>query len=127
LYRCRILATRSAHHVAEATESHELVPTLHPSSRFHETDQNDLLPVTMTASAYFVVDVNTVQLARLADIAEKKEIQTSVGSVLPLVEARAAHQMLGGLLARKPGKIVLPGCEPKPGEPGQKQFGAQSR
>jgi NADPH:quinone reductase-like Zn-dependent oxidoreductase len=37
----------------------------------------------------------------------RKEIKTSVGSVLPLVEARAAHQMLGGMLAHKPGKIVL--------------------
>ena len=58
-------------------------------------------------SDYFIVDVNSVQLARLADMLRRKEIQTSVGSVLPLVEARAAHQMLGGILAHKPGKIVL--------------------
>jgi hypothetical protein len=58
-------------------------------------------------SDYFIVDVNFVQLVRLADMLRRKEIQTSVGSVLPLVEARAAHQMLGGMLPRKLGKIVL--------------------
>jgi NADPH:quinone reductase-like Zn-dependent oxidoreductase len=58
-------------------------------------------------SDYFIVDVNSVQLARLADMLRRKEIQTRVGSALPLVEARAAHQMLGGMIAHKPGKIVL--------------------
>src|SRR6516225_5240209 len=43
---------------------------------------------------YLIVDVNSVQLARLADMLRRKELQTSVGSVLPLAEARAAHQML---------------------------------
>jgi len=56
---------------------------------------------------YLIVDVNSVQLARLADMLRRKELQTSVGSVLPLAEARAAHQMLDGILAHKPGKIVL--------------------
>jgi NADPH:quinone reductase-like Zn-dependent oxidoreductase len=56
---------------------------------------------------YFIVDVNFGQLVRLADMLRRKEIQTSVGSVLPLVEARAAHQMLDGMLPHKLGKIVL--------------------
>ena len=56
---------------------------------------------------YLIVDVNSVQLARLADMLRRKELQTSVGSVVPLAEARAAHQMLAGILAHKPGKIVL--------------------
>lgn len=58
-------------------------------------------------SDYFVVDVNSAQLARLADMLTREEIQTSVGSMLPLVKARAAHQMLGGMIVHKPGKIVL--------------------
>ncbi len=56
---------------------------------------------------YLIVDVNSMQLARLADMLRRKEIRTSVGSVLPLAEARAAHQMLCGVLAHKLGKIVL--------------------
>src|SRR5262249_29689945 len=55
---------------------------------------------------YLIVDVNSVQLARLADMLRRKELQTSVGSVLPLAEARAAHQMLDGILAHKLGKNV---------------------
>lgn len=58
-------------------------------------------------SEYLIVDVNSVQLTRLAGMLSKKEIQTSVGSVLPLAEAPAAHQMLAGRLAHKRGKIVL--------------------
>jgi hypothetical protein len=48
-----------------------------------------------------------VRLTELADLTGKKEIRTAVGSVLPLVEVRAAHQTLAGTLAHKPGKIVL--------------------
>ncbi len=58
-------------------------------------------------SDYLIVDVNSMQLALLADMVRGKKIQTSVGSVLSLAEARAAHQMLAGTLSRKPGKIVL--------------------
>jgi NADPH:quinone reductase-like Zn-dependent oxidoreductase len=54
-----------------------------------------------------IVDVNTAQLAQLAGMLRRKEIRTAVGSVVPLADARAAHQMLGGTLAHKRGKIVL--------------------
>jgi NADPH:quinone reductase-like Zn-dependent oxidoreductase len=56
---------------------------------------------------YFIVDVNTAQLARLADMHDKNELVVPVGSVLPLSEARAAHEMLAGTRAHKRGKIVL--------------------
>jgi NADPH:quinone reductase-like Zn-dependent oxidoreductase len=56
---------------------------------------------------YLIVDVNTAQLAQLASMLRRKEIRTAVGSVVPLADARAAHQMLGGTLAHKRGKIVL--------------------
>jgi NADPH:quinone reductase-like Zn-dependent oxidoreductase len=56
---------------------------------------------------YFIVDVNTAQLARLADMHDNNELVVPVGSVLPLGEARAAHEMLAGSRAHKRGKIVL--------------------
>ena len=56
---------------------------------------------------YFIVDVNTTQLTRLADMRAAKDLIIPVGSVLPLAEARAAHEMLAGTRARKRGKIVL--------------------
>jgi hypothetical protein len=64
-------------------------------------------PRLCSAADYLIVDVNTVRLTELVDLIGKKEIRTAVGSVLPLVEVRAAHQMLAGTLAHKPGKIVL--------------------
>ena len=56
---------------------------------------------------YFIVDVNTAQLTRLAEMHDKNELVIPVGSVLPLGEARAAHEMLDGSRAHKRGKIVL--------------------
>jgi NADPH:quinone reductase-like Zn-dependent oxidoreductase len=56
---------------------------------------------------YFIVDVNTAQLARLAEMHDNNELVVPVGSVLPLSEARAAHEMLAGSRAHKRGKIVL--------------------
>jgi NADPH:quinone reductase-like Zn-dependent oxidoreductase len=56
---------------------------------------------------YFIVDVNTTQLARLAQMHADKELIIPVGSVLPLNEARAAHEMLGGTRVHNRGKIVL--------------------
>jgi len=56
---------------------------------------------------YFIVDVNTAQLTRLADMHDKNELVVPVGSVLPLSEVRAAHEMLDGTRAHKRGKIVL--------------------
>ena len=58
-------------------------------------------------SDYFIVDVNSAQLERLADMLDAKELVTSVGTVLPIAEARAAHEMLAGELPHKRGKIVL--------------------
>ncbi|HMG77549.1 MAG TPA: zinc-binding dehydrogenase, partial [Xanthobacteraceae bacterium] len=56
---------------------------------------------------HFIVDVNTAQLTRLAEMHDKNELVIPVGSVLPLGEARAAHEMLDGSRAHKRGKIVL--------------------
>src|SRR5580692_3370083 len=56
---------------------------------------------------YFIVEVNTTQLARPSAMYDKNELVVPVGSVLPLGEARAAHEMLAGTRAHKRGKIVL--------------------
>jgi NADPH:quinone reductase-like Zn-dependent oxidoreductase len=56
---------------------------------------------------YFVVDVNATQLARLAQMRADGQLIVPVGSVLPLIEARAAHEMLAGTRAHNRGKIVL--------------------
>jgi NADPH:quinone reductase-like Zn-dependent oxidoreductase len=58
-------------------------------------------------SDYFIVDVNSALLARLADMLGATELVTSVGTVLPIAEARAAHEMLAGERPHERGKIVL--------------------
>jgi NADPH:quinone reductase-like Zn-dependent oxidoreductase len=58
-------------------------------------------------AVFFVVDVNAADLARLADLFDSCELVTSVGTVLPLAEARTAHEMLEGKGPRTRGKIVL--------------------
>jgi NADPH:quinone reductase-like Zn-dependent oxidoreductase len=58
-------------------------------------------------SDYFIVDVSAAQLARLTDMLDAKELIASVGTVLPLAEACAAHEMLAGERPHKRGKIVL--------------------
>jgi NADPH:quinone reductase-like Zn-dependent oxidoreductase len=55
---------------------------------------------------FFLVEVSSRRLERIAALIEAGELTTSVGDVLPLVEARIAHEMLAGR-AHKHGKIVL--------------------
>src|SRR5262245_60670731 len=57
--------------------------------------------------AFFIlVDVSSERLEHLANLIEAGELTTSVGDVLPLAEARTAHEMLAGK-PHKRGKIVL--------------------
>ena len=58
-------------------------------------------------SDYFIVDVKTDQLTRLARLHERRELTIPVGSVLPLADVIAAHEMLAGRRAHQPGKIVI--------------------
>jgi NADPH:quinone reductase-like Zn-dependent oxidoreductase len=57
-------------------------------------------------SRFILVDVNQDILQKLAGLIDKGKLQSRVGEVLPLAEARKAHEMLEGLPHRK-GKIVL--------------------
>ncbi len=57
-------------------------------------------------SAFFYVAVDTMTLTRLGDLFASGAITARVGDVLPLSQARAAHEMLDGK-PHKTGKIVL--------------------
>ena len=57
-------------------------------------------------AVFFVVDVNTTDLAHLADMFDAQELIASVGAVLPLAEARTAHELLEGKGLRGRGKIA---------------------
>lgn len=55
---------------------------------------------------FFLVDVTAARLQQIAALIEAGDLTTSVGEVLPLSEARLAHEMLAGK-PHKRGKIVL--------------------
>src|SRR5918999_228834 len=55
---------------------------------------------------FFLVDVSTRRLGEIAALFEAGELRTRVGDVLPLTDARVAHEMLAGK-PHKRGKIVL--------------------
>jgi NADPH:quinone reductase-like Zn-dependent oxidoreductase len=57
-------------------------------------------------SAFFLVDVTTRRLGTLARLFDSGKLTTQVGTVLPLENVRAAHEMLAGA-PHKRGKIVL--------------------
>lgn len=57
-------------------------------------------------TAFFIVDVTTARLNTLADLFDRGKLSVQVGSVLPLEQARSAHEMLAGA-PHKRGKIVL--------------------
>ena len=57
-------------------------------------------------AAYFYVDVTTARLNKITELFDGGKLVASVGTVLPLEEARRAHEMLGGE-PHKRGKIVL--------------------
>lgn len=57
-------------------------------------------------SAFFYVPVDTATLMQIAELLDSGDIKPNVGVVLPLSQARLAHEMLGGK-PHKRGKIVL--------------------
>ena len=57
-------------------------------------------------AAFFYVDVTTARLNKITELFDTGKLVTDVGTVLPLEEARIAHEMLGGA-PHKRGKIVL--------------------
>jgi len=57
-------------------------------------------------AVYFYVDVTTARLNKIAELFDSGKLVTDVGTVLPLEDARNAHDMLEGA-PHKRGKIVL--------------------
>jgi NADPH:quinone reductase-like Zn-dependent oxidoreductase len=55
---------------------------------------------------FFLVAVTSEGLTRIAELLDAGELKANVGEVLPLAEARLAHEMLAGK-AHKRGKILL--------------------
>jgi NADPH:quinone reductase-like Zn-dependent oxidoreductase len=58
-------------------------------------------------AAFFLVRVTSERLAQIAGLIDGGKLQTQLGAVLPLADAREAHKMLEGLRPRPKGKIVL--------------------
>jgi NADPH:quinone reductase-like Zn-dependent oxidoreductase len=58
-------------------------------------------------ASFFLVNVTTQALQRIAALIDTRKIATNVGSVLPLASARIAHEMVEGARSRPRGKIVL--------------------
>jgi len=57
-------------------------------------------------AVFFLVEVTTARLNKIAELFDSGKLVPKVGTVLPLEEARLAHQMLAGA-AHERGKIVL--------------------
>jgi NADPH:quinone reductase-like Zn-dependent oxidoreductase len=75
-------------------------------SAVSEPDQDRAKRHGVTA-AFFLVDVTTEYLRKIAELIDGGELKTRVGAVLPLADAREAHMMLEGLRTPPKGKIVL--------------------
>ncbi len=56
---------------------------------------------------FFLVEVTSAALIKIAELIEAGRVKVRVGTVLPVQECRRAHEMLDGLLPHGPGKIVL--------------------
>jgi NADPH:quinone reductase-like Zn-dependent oxidoreductase len=56
---------------------------------------------------FFLVNVTTAHLTQIAAMIDAGELAVNVGAVLPLADARVAHEMLEGSRPRPRGKIVL--------------------
>jgi NADPH:quinone reductase-like Zn-dependent oxidoreductase len=59
------------------------------------------------AATFFLVDVTTEHLCRLAALIDRGELKTRIGAVMPLSDAQKAHMILDGRRPKPQGKIVL--------------------
>jgi NADPH:quinone reductase-like Zn-dependent oxidoreductase len=58
------------------------------------------------AASFFYAEVTTARLETLTELFDRRKLMPHVGSILPLAQARHAHEMLAGA-PHRPGKIVL--------------------
>jgi NADPH:quinone reductase-like Zn-dependent oxidoreductase len=59
------------------------------------------------SAAFFLVEVTTERLSRIAALIDRGELRTHLGLVLPIADARNAHMVLEGRRPKPKGKIVL--------------------
>ena len=67
----------------------------------------DLMKQLRVRGQFFIVDVTTSHLDRIARMLDEGQIAAHVGTVLALDEARIAHEMMAGERPYSRGKIVL--------------------
>jgi NADPH:quinone reductase-like Zn-dependent oxidoreductase len=67
----------------------------------------DLAKQRGVTAAFFLVEVTTERLRRIAELIDRGELKTHVGAVLAFSTARDAHMMLEGRLPSPKGKIIL--------------------
>jgi NADPH:quinone reductase-like Zn-dependent oxidoreductase len=58
-------------------------------------------------AAFFLVDVTTERLRKIASLIDAGELKTRIGTILALADAREAHMMLDHRRAQPQGKIIL--------------------
>ena len=75
-------------------------------SAVSEPDQS-LAQRSCVTARFFLVDVTTERLHRIAGMIDCGELRTHLGAVTPLADARDAHMMLEGRRSKPKGKIVL--------------------
>jgi NADPH:quinone reductase-like Zn-dependent oxidoreductase len=75
-------------------------------SAVSQPDQQEAARRGVTAG-FFLVQVTTAHLERIAAMVDAGELATQIGSILPLAAAQAAHEMLEGARPHPRGKIIL--------------------
>ena len=65
-----------------------------------------MIPTDSIRGIFFLVEVTTERLDRISSLLDQSKLTPRVGTVLPLAEARTAHEMLAGA-PHSAGKIVL--------------------
>ena len=58
-------------------------------------------------AGFFLVEVTTERLGRIAELIDHGELKTRIGVVVPLADARDAHLMLDGRRLQPKGKIII--------------------
>jgi NADPH:quinone reductase-like Zn-dependent oxidoreductase len=58
-------------------------------------------------AAFFLVDVTTERLRKIAALIDAGDLKTRIGTILPLADAREAHMILDHRRAQPQGKIIL--------------------
>jgi NADPH:quinone reductase-like Zn-dependent oxidoreductase len=61
---------------------------------------------TGVRAVFFLVEVTTARLEKITDLFNRGTLTARVGTILPLAQARTAHEMLGGA-PHKRGKIIM--------------------